>query len=76
MCQTFFFPCVVTAHQCDKGWVSFEKNCYYFSTSAVNLKEAMVSYIILSFEDLETDEFTLCFDENTHGVPKTIKVHS
>lgn len=42
MYRTFFFTHVVTAHHCGRGWVSFEKNCYYFSTSAVTFNDAMV----------------------------------
>ncbi|XP_078329611.1 perlucin-like protein [Crassostrea virginica] len=39
----FAIPESVTAHQCGKGWVLFEKNCYYFSTFAVNFKDAMIA---------------------------------
>nr|XP_022305077.1 perlucin-like protein [Crassostrea virginica] len=39
----FVMPESVTAHHCGRGWVSFEKNCYYFSTSAVTFNDAMVA---------------------------------
>ncbi|XP_078329613.1 perlucin-like protein isoform X3 [Crassostrea virginica] len=39
----FAIPESVTAHQCGRGWASFENNCYYFSTSTMNFKDAMIS---------------------------------
>ncbi|XP_022305076.2 perlucin-like protein isoform X1 [Crassostrea virginica] len=39
----FAIPESGTAHHCGRGWVSFEKNCYYFSASAVNFKDAMIT---------------------------------
>lgn len=40
--NTYIFCLSILGHNCYHGWAPYKNNCYYFSTSEVTLREALV----------------------------------